>query len=187
MHNQLRAAERLALAVLECGASHSAIMSVENIVFNEQLRDMCAMNTCGKYDTCWVCPPALAPVSEWRKKIEGFERGVLIQTVYQLEDSFDYEGMVAAKELHTRNFLAAVDAVHSQFDFAELLVLNAGACELCPSCTYPHSPCRFPQKAIVSVEACGIDVNKTLVNCGLKYNNGEATVSYVGMILYKEK
>lgn len=187
MHNELPAANRLAQTVLECGASYSAVLNVENIVFDEQLRDMCAMNTCGHYDKCWVCPPAIAPVSEWRTKIEGYKQGVLLQTVYQLEDSFDYEGMMAAKDLHTSNFLAAVDAVHSRFNFADLLILNAGSCKLCETCTYPHSPCRFPDKAIVSVEACGIDVNKTLVNCGLKYNNGVATVSYVGMILFKEK
>lgn len=33
------------------------------------------------------------------------------------------------------------------------------------------------------VEAYGIDVSKMLSACGLNYNNGQNTVSYVGLIL----
>ena len=179
-------ATRLMQTVLESGATHTAMVEIGNIVFCESLRDMCAMNSCGHYAKCWVCPPAVGPVADWRARVESYDGGVIVQTVYQLEDSFDFEGMTAASEVHKCNYLAAVEAVRAGFAFKELLTLNAGSCSICATCTYPDAPCRFPDRAIVSVEACGIDVNNTLVSCGLKYNNGKATVSYVGMILFRE-
>jgi predicted metal-binding protein len=178
-------ANRLTQLVQQAGATHTATVEIPNIVFNESLRDMCAMNSCGKYGTCWVCPPAVGPVEQWRAKVESFDGGVIIQTVYQLEDSFDFEGMGKAAVEHKANFDRAVEAIRTEFADDELLCLNAGSCGICAKCTYPEAPCRFPERAVVSVEACGIDFNNTLVSCGLKYNNGSATVSYVGMVLLK--
>ena len=43
----------------------------------------------------------------------------------------------------------------------------------------------FPDKAIASVESYGINVNSLLLNCGLEYNNGINTVSYVGIVMKK--
>ena len=184
MNNSEAISKQLEDLIQSCGATHSAPIEISQIVFAEELRDMCAMNSCGHYGKCWICPPAIGPVSEWREKIQRFARGVMIQTVCQLEDSLDYEGMIAAKEQHTKNMRCIWEEVRNRFHFDNLLILSAGACELCKTCTYPDAPCRFPEKALVSVEACGIDVNKTLVNCGLHYNNGPDTISYVGMILF---
>ena len=32
------------------------------------------------------------------------------------------------------------------------------SCGICKTCTYPDAPCRFPDRARRSMEACGIDV-----------------------------
>jgi hypothetical protein len=45
-------------------------------------------------------------------------------------------------------------------------------------------PCRFPEKAISSVEACGIDVMSLSKSAGVRYNNGKNTVTYIGAVLY---
>lgn len=178
-------ADQLKDIALQAGASHSAIVSTKDVVFSESLREMCAMNTCGNYNTCWTCPPAVGPVADWHAKVEGRDWGVVVQTVYQLEDSFDFEGMMKASQLHKENYLRALEAFR-QLELPDMLPLNAGNCSICEPCTYPDAPCRFPDRAIVSVEACGIDVNNTLVACGLHYNNGPATVSYVGIVFFRE-
>lgn len=177
--------QNLMNAALHAGATHSAIVCTGDVVFSESLRDMCAMNTCGHYNACWTCPPAVGPVADWRAKVERRDFGVVVQTVYQLEDSFDFEGMQKAGALHKENYLRALEALR-EFDLPDLLALNAGSCSLCERCTYPDAPCRMPERAIVSLEACGIDVNNTLVACGLQYNNGRATVSYVGIAFFRE-
>jgi predicted metal-binding protein len=72
-----------------------------------------------------------------------------------------------------------------EFPEKRLLLLGAGACFICKKCTYRDGkPCRFPEKAFPSVEACGIDVMSLSKSAGVKYNNGENTVTYIGVILY---
>lgn len=64
------------------------------------------------------------------------------------------------------------------------MVFGVGGCSLCTRCTYLDGlPCIQPERAVSSVEAYGIDVNRMLTAAGLKYNNGVSTVSYVGLIL----
>jgi predicted metal-binding protein len=187
MNNDAPLRDILAAAVLEAGATHAIRIETTKIVFDPALRQMCAMNSCGRYNTCWTCPPALGPVEEWRDRIRSFDSAILFQTVGSLEDSFDFEGMEKVGADHktmVHRAIKAIEALRDTQALGAILWLSVGACDICPSCTYPDEPCRFPDQALVSVEACGINVNSTLVAGGLKYNNGPNTVSYVGMLLY---
>ncbi|MBR6781391.1 MAG: DUF2284 domain-containing protein, partial [Clostridia bacterium] len=62
--------------------------------------------------------------------------------------------------------------------------MGCGSCDLCEKCTYPDAPCRFPDRALTSVEANGIQVIELAKNIGINYNNGENTVTYFSMILF---
>ena len=42
----------------------------------------------------------------------------------------------------------------------------------------------MPEKAFGALEAHGVDVAALLDCCGLRYNNGPNTVSYVGVVLF---
>ncbi len=68
-------------------------------------------------------------------------------------------------------------------DAAFAKALGCEGCNLCPICTYPDAPCRHPDRAIPSVEACGIHVVEFSRNIGLKYNNGPNTVTYFCIVL----
>ncbi len=63
-------------------------------------------------------------------------------------------------------------------------MLGAGGCDICEKCTYPNSPCRFPQKAKPSVEASGVDVVTLCKETGLKYINGVNTVTYFSIAFF---
>ena len=59
-------------------------------------------------------------------------------------------------------------------------------CKICKECTYPDGEeCRFPDKAVASVEAYCIDVNALVTSCDIPYINGPNTVSFVGLFLFK--
>lgn len=49
-----------------------------------------------------------------------------------------------------------------------------------------NEPCRFPEKALSSLEAYGVNVSATVKNTEMKYINGPDTVTYFGMVLFKE-
>ena len=168
----------------ELGASKAAVIRTSEIQFSETFREYCKQNTCGKYGTNWMCPPAIKPFEDCKAEILQYSKGVLFQTIYTLEDSFDFDGMVKAQEIHEKTFRRMLEYMHLNFDSGNLLALNVGDCKICKKCTYPDGEeCRFPDKAVASVEAYCIDVNALLTSCNLLYNNGPNTVSFVGIFL----
>lgn len=169
---------------IQFGATRSAIIKVTDIQFSDSFRQLCEKNSCGKYKTNWMCPPAVGDFEELRNQVLKFENGLVIQTVYQLEDSFDFEGMMTATTIHEEVFRKILEQIKAGSLLDQMLPLNAGVCKYCDSCTYPDRDCLYPDQALASVEAYGIDVTALVTSCGIPYNNGTASVSYVGMILF---
>ena len=168
----------------ELGADASAVISTEDIEFVADFRKACEMNTCGQYGLNWMCPPAVGSPDELQEKVMELPRGVVIQTVSQLQDSFDFEGMQRAEEEHEKTFRNILDQIQSNVSYKALLPLNVGACKFCGECTCKAGePCRFPDKAVASLEAHCIDVNCLLSKYSIPYNNGPDTVSYVSLFL----
>ncbi len=161
------------------GADHAALVATSELTFHASLRGYCQQNSCGRYQTSWAGPPAIGEVKDLEASARQFPLALVIQTVDPLEDSFDIDGMVAARNRHRKVFAEIRPAIHRFVGHQQTLDLSCGCCEICEDCTYPELPCRFPDQAVASVEAYGIDVNQMLVACGLKYNNGADTVSYV--------
>ena len=160
-----------------------AVVDTAQIRFDPMFRELCQKNTCGFYGACWTCPPDAGTIEELMERAKSHARALVFQTVHQLEDSFDIEGMHEASVRHNR----LVQAVNSaaRLEHPGCLVLGAGACGVCARCTKPDGePCRFPEKAVVSLEACGIDVAQLAKAAGLKYINGANTVTYFGAVLY---
>jgi predicted metal-binding protein len=166
-------------------ADHAAIIEVSAIRFVEDFRKACEQNTCGKYNTNWVCPPAVGSFDELKARACQFKQGLLFQTVYQLAKTFDWKGMMAAKKICDGVFRGILDNVKHKHNLQDILALNAGSCAGCPRCAYlDKEKCRFPDQAFASVEAYGIDVINMEKACGIPYYNGKNTVSYVGLILF---
>ena len=67
--------------------------------------------------------------------------------------------------------------------YPDMLALGAGACTVCKSCAYPDSPCRFPQKAVSSMESYGILVNQVCTDNHMKYYYGSGTIAYTSCFL----
>lgn len=166
------------------GATRAGIVDTRDIQFSESFRLMCEMNSCGKYGTNWMCPPAVGEFDELKDQVLEFKKGLVIQTVYHLEDSFDFEGMMRASENHESVFRRILSHCRGIMASQAIFPLNAGICKFCENCTYPDRDCIYPEEAVASVEAYGIDVTALVTACGIPYNNGPASVSYVGMILY---
>lgn len=164
------------------GITGFGVIKPEEIVFGQEIRDICAGNGCRQYGKTWCCPPYHGTVEECRERCLGYEHAMVFQTVYEIEDSFDYEGMFEAGHAFkkvTERLYAAVKPELSRF----LLLSNEG-CGRCETCTCPDAPCRFPEKLFPAVEGYGIYVNKLAESAGLKYINGKNTVTYFGMLLY---
>ncbi|TGE31472.1 DUF2284 domain-containing protein [Desulfosporosinus sp. Sb-LF] len=171
---------------LALNATHASLVEVEKIPFSEDFRKLCEENSCGSYDKNWMCPPTVGPISDLIKRALEFDRGLLFQTVHQLEDSFDWEGMQEGQANHEKIFRKILEHVENNDVFREILPLSAGPCMYCKKCAHlVGKECYFLDKAVSSVEAYGIDVMSLVKAYGISYNNGQNTVSYVALILFK--
>lgn len=177
--------EELTALALASGADKAAVIDAALIPFHREFRELCAKNSCGKYRACWMCPPDVGDIDELMAKAQAYGRALVFQTTSPLEDSFDIEGMEAGAKRH--NDISQHLAGQVTPLLQPCLQLAAGACQVCERCTrIDNEPCRYPEKALASLEAYGVAVSELAALCGMKYINGENTVTYFGAFLYNE-
>lgn len=179
-----RLTERLVATAKDCGAYQVGLIPTDNLVVYPEVRDMCKKNTCRGYGATWACPPAVGPIEECLAKVKQYDTMLLFSCKYDLEDSFDYEGMVAGMEGFKQIASMLDDAVHDVLS-AYLLLANEG-CHKCKACTYPTAPCRFPDKLHASIEAFGFNVSELAHLAGINYINGQNTVTYFGALCFNQ-
>lgn len=168
---------------LEYGAYKAYIIDVEKIPFNKVLRTYCEANYCGGYGKNYACPPSVGTVDEVIEEAKSYKKALIFQTVSNLEDSYDVEGMDEAKVMHSK--LAKKINAEVQNIYDNYLQLTAGGCDICPTCAIiEDKPCRFPDKAISSLEAYCMDVSTLASLCEMNYINGQNTVTYFGAFLF---
>ena len=177
--------QELIQAALDCGAAKAAIIPKEAIVVSADFRAICEGNGCGRYGKCYMCPPHVGPIDELMGRVRSYERGLLYQTIGELEDSFDIEGMQEAGRAHAQMGQRLRDALEPMLK--ERLHLSSGGCGLCEVCgQQTNEPCRYPDRALPSMESYGIDVYNTTKDTELKYINGSNTVTFFGLVLFSE-
>jgi len=133
------------------------------------------------YDKNWACPPGCGTLSECESTVRGYKKGLIVQTVGELEDPMDGEGMMEAEAKHKKTFLEFSQYLKAQC--SRTLPIGAGSCVLCKACTYPDAPCRMPDKAISSMEAYGMLVSQVCKDNDLPYYYGTNTIAYTSCFL----
>lgn len=180
-------ARKLTEQVIAQGADRAAVLAVSEIELDAGFRSLCESNACGNYGRCWMCPPDAGDIEELMEEIRTYENALVYQTIGLLEDSYDIEGMAAAAEKHN-SLSRRLKGLFEGEDFTKVLHLGAGGCHLCPVCARVDGlPCRRPEDAISSLETYGINVSKLAAACGMKYINGQNTVTYFGAVFYFRK
>lgn len=169
---------------LSHGAAHASIVSVSDITFQPELREACKQNHCGNYDRNWTCPPRIGDIHALINKLKNYTHALIFQTISELEDSFDFEGMVRASNNHQQLVLTLRDYFNQNLQ-ANFLILGAGGCPLCTPCALvTHEPCRHPDEALSSLEAHGIQVSLLAETAHMNYINGANTVTYFGALFF---
>ena len=167
----------------ESGADNAAIVPVSDIQFRREFRAACEQNLCGKFGRCWTCPPDVGDIDELIAKAKKYQYTLVFQTIGELEDSYDIEGMEDASRKHNAILLKIEGEIAPAL--SDFLTLGAGGCQICERCAkMDEEPCRDPQKAIASLEAHGIAVSDLAEAGGMKYINGQNTVTYFGGFMF---
>lgn len=173
-----------------CKTAPDSISVDENvdILAAKNITDLlCESNSCGMYGKSWMCPPYVGEIETLIQQAKQYQYILVYQIIGQLEDSYDFEGMMETGKAMTALAGAVREKMASCFG-ADALYLAAGGCGICSRCAkLDDQPCRFPQKALASLEAYGIDVSSLAAAANMKYINGSDTVTYFAAVLFHEK
>ena len=88
----------------EYGFETTVPLNMATLDAKEEVRAMCAANTCRAYGSNWSCPPACGTIAQCAEKMSRFTRGILVQTIGEREDSWDFEAAQEAAENHKERF-----------------------------------------------------------------------------------
>ncbi len=153
----------------------------QQLAAREDVRAMCAEDKCGAYNKNWTCPPAIGTVEACQKRMRQYKSGILLQTVGQMTKAVDSRCYRETEQRHINNFYALAAAIRNVYPDA--LCLGAGGCRVCRQCSYPE-PCRFPDKAVSSMEGYGLFVTQVCRDAGIAYHHGDRTITYTACILF---
>lgn len=171
-------------AAIGLGAYKASVIPTSEISLDKSFRDTCESNACGVYGKCYMCPPDIGDIDVLINKVGQYDYALVYQTVSELEDSYDFEGMIAAKT-STYPIAQKLRAVFDELSVTKVLHLGAGGCGVCDKCAKTDNlPCRFPELAMPSLEAYGINVSLLSKSAQMKYTNGPNTVTYFGAVLF---
>ena len=176
--------DRMTAVALSLGAYKAAVIPVDAVETDASFRDMCAANVCGNYGRNWMCPPDAGDIHELMAALRTYTYALVYQTVSELEDSYDFEGMMEAGVAHNKLMVALREELNTE-NLPRTLHLGAGGCRMCEVCAKrTGEPCRHPDLAVASLETYGVNVSKLAQAAGMKYINGKDTVTYFGAVLF---
>ncbi len=167
-----------------CGFEITEPLDPASLRFRQDIRAMCTSELCPTgYGRSWSCPPAVPLVEEFSERAKHYAQGILVQTVGEMEDEFDYESIQNTSLRHAEAFIQLADRLAEE-TAGRVLPLGAGACSRCENCTYPHNPCRHPDNMLISMEASGLFVTQVCEDNSVNYNHGKNTITYTSCCLF---
>ena len=116
---------------------------------------------------------------ESQEKIQQWRKAFVFTTKTNLDDSYDFEGMMKAQAEHRK----LTQEIKEKFGGTNP-VYGVEGCTICKKCSYPDKQCRFPDKMCPSIEGTGLNISDLSRLAGVKYNNGVNTVTFFSMILF---
>ncbi len=142
------------------GASEAKVIDPSRVPTEEWVRWKCQFG-CNRYDKGYACPPYSPEPATTRAVLDSYHRAILMRfPIPQLAP-----GTGASRRRHTELHVKIVDLEEAIFKdgYYRAFSLLFGPCTLCPECFQLRGePCKFRARLRPSMEACGIDVFKTV-------------------------
>lgn len=155
-------------------------IKLNDICFDPKVQTYCNNQKfrCPNYNNSWACPPE----SPYMKEIVSqFDKFFLIYFKFNLKEHLNGQNLEIDKRSFSNSFYRnelvrdylekeIIDFLENyKEDYNDKLILWDGYCRVCSKegrkCTYYlKKPCRYPTDIRFSMEAVGIDVDKTVKN-----------------------
>ncbi|MFH1202062.1 MAG: DUF2284 domain-containing protein [Candidatus Omnitrophota bacterium] len=163
--------EQLKDRAVELGAKDSKVIEVKTVKTASWVRYKCQFG-CSGFGECFTCPPYSPGPSETQKILDSFRKAIIIHC--QSGSRIDISKIVL--KIEKEAFFSG---------YYKALGMGAGPCRFCRECNL-KGECRHRENARPSMEACGIDVFKTVRNNGFKIDTLDSIrckANYFGLVL----
>lgn len=135
---------------LGAGIRTYRLVNPREVVTAEWVRLKCQYG-CDGYGQSLTCPPYSPSPEITRKTLDAYRCAALISGPEEWQN--------------LRELCAHLERALFLSGYYKAFAMPSGPCELCGTCPLQH-PCRYPEKARPSMEACGIDVYATVRKFG---------------------
>ena len=163
--------EFLRKKALGLGAKACKIIDVASVKTGAWVRNKCQFG-CPGFKESLTCPPYSPTPEQTQKVLDCFKKAVLIHC----ESGSKKDISQIAVEIEKAAFFLG---------YYKAWAMGAGPCRICPSCNV-KALCRHSYKARPSMEACGIDVFRTVRNNGFTIETLDAPnckATYFALVL----
>jgi predicted metal-binding protein len=161
------------------GMDGAKVIDPRSIITSEWVRMKCQFG-CPDFGMRLCCPPHAPTPDVTRKMIDSYQKAILLH--------FKYQRVKDRDRVKNFNFNATVVRLEIEIfldGYYKAWSMGAGPCRLCKECD-PNGLCKHGYEARPSMEACGIDVFKTVRDSGLPIEvlrTRDEERNFYGMIL----
>ena len=150
MRDDMHPAEHFARRAVELGAAEAKIITPQQVFTAEWVRLKCQYG-CGGYGRRLTCPPYSPTPQETRRMLDEYGIAILIHS--------------PEKQTELRELVVVLEQEAFLAGYYKAFAMGAGPCHRCDTCDAERG-CRHPGAARPAMEACGIDVFRTVRTAG---------------------
>ncbi len=159
--------EKYIKKILKSGADKAVVINPKNVVTGQWVRLKCQYG-CNGYGKKHTCPPNSPTPDVTRKMLAEYKKAILIiySGKWRGTDKKSWARERAMRRQMRRKIVKIEMSIFLD-GYYKAFALGAGPCNFCSTCNITK-PCKYPDLARPAMEACGIDVFKTLRKHGIK-------------------
>ena len=167
---------------LSIGFADAAVIVTKELVFIPAFRTLCEENQCGKYGANYACPPDCGTIEEMKQRVLRWQKALVMQTMWDIEDPLDSIQIKPAKTQHNQMTRRLIDKIGEPG-----LMIGASGCSLCTPCALTKGePCRFPKLQYSCMSAYCIFVKDMTDRCHMDYDCAPGITTFFSMYCYDQ-
>ncbi len=149
----------------------------------DRIRAICRENKCGHYGENHMCPPHSGSIEQIKDRLKTFRIGWLLRYSKALNVEEDIAGVSQTRLDFHQKILHLEKYVHEK-GADQVWGMIGGGCGICDIClVVADEPCRYPEKARMSLEGIAVDVGDLLDKLGLDRRFHKDKITWTGCIL----
>jgi len=151
-----------------------------DLKFDLKVVEQC--KSCKRYGAVTTCPPYVEKLAYYQKLLPMYKYGFLYYEKFEIDKYENWRelGKMSSEKLRTLLLKERNKLVNEGHYF--VVAFGGGSCKNCNKCSIP---CQFPDKALIPMEATGMNIVEMMKKFGIEIKHPVKDFFYrVGCIFY---